>query len=105
MSRFTASRRPAVAPLGNVGNALQTPAAQATFRMPSTFAAAGIRQKPRRSRRRRARGKVRRLVKRVRKTGNARRRGSYKRAYMVKGSSAAKRHMAALRKLRRKRRS
>lgn len=78
-----------------MGFAQQTPAAQATFRMPNNLGLAGIVR-----RRRKRRSKVRRRVKKdVRRHRRSIRRGK---AYLVKGSIAARRHMARLRKLRKR---
>lgn len=80
-----------VAPLGAVGMALQTAATQATFRMPPQMSAAGI--YPARRRRRRKKAKI------VRRR---RRRTSPRKARLVKGSAAAKRYMAKLRRMRKR---
>lgn len=100
MSRF--SLRPArasVAPLGSVGQALQTPATQATFRMPSTLAAGGIRL--RRRKRRRVRKATRRHARNIRRTTRRKRTG--RRVRLVKGSRAAKLYMRKLRAMRKRR--
>ena len=93
VTRSLRAARMPVSPLGPVGLALQTPAAQATFRMPHSLGLAGIRTRRRRRRKVAVRKKARRHARRIRRG----------KAYLVKGSPAARRHMAALRKLRKKR--
>lgn len=86
--------KPRVPPNGFAGQSQQTAAAQATFGLTPTLRGAP----PRRRRRRR---KVARTSSR-RRTRSTRRTSSRKRAHLVKGSAAAKRYMAKLRRMRKR---
>jgi hypothetical protein len=92
MGAFRAARQ-SVAPLPPMGIATQTPATQATFRMPASLGLAGIKLRRRRRRKKPV------LRKRARAHSRRLRRGK---AYLVKGSPAARRHMARLRNLRKR---
>lgn len=93
------SPKPYVPPSGFTGNASQTPAAQATFSAPSSIAYAMTGGR-RRKRRKAASSTKKRASSPRKKRASSRRKA--KRAILVKGSAAAKRYMAKLRRMRKK---
>ena len=90
-------RKLIVPPGGFFGWSQQTPAVQALLSRGSTTR----RKTPARRKKRATPAKRRRTPARRRKVARKRTRSGKKPAYMVKGSAAAKRHMAKLRKMRR----
>jgi hypothetical protein len=94
--------KPQVAPLGSVGQAQQTVAAQVG--MPQVLVGYSMSRSAAGTARRRKRRKAKRKTRRTkrssaRKTRRTKRRSS-RRARLVKGSAAAKRYMAKLRRMR-----